>query len=200
MDGARVSDATTRRLERDLDPEAAGALLRRRIRSGDVPERQVRLAAWLGYPPALAAVDPEAPDAPPWATRKSKACRAVRWSHGLLIRRDLVLLACCFAERVERRTAGPAAIAAARSWAECPCEAHAEAAREAGTKAKMAGDWPAACAARAAWASPGEAAGSAAAWAARARDSSAVAIRSQRKAEAWQALRIAEVLCWGPPS
>ncbi len=43
-----VTDKTTRRLERDLDHEAAGALLRRLIRSGDVPERHVRLAAAVG--------------------------------------------------------------------------------------------------------------------------------------------------------
>lgn len=54
-------DQTTRALERDRDPETMGELLRRRIRSGEVLERHVRLAAWLGYPPALTAAEPGCP-------------------------------------------------------------------------------------------------------------------------------------------
>tara|TARA_R110002072_G_scaffold35076_2_gene104180 strand:- start:29163 stop:29663 length:501 start_codon:yes stop_codon:yes gene_type:complete len=71
-------DTRTRALERDLDPEAAGALLRERIRAGEVPERHVRLAAWLGYPPALAAAEPLVPDEDRLLERQRfAACRVI---------------------------------------------------------------------------------------------------------------------------
>lgn len=72
-------DTRTRALERDMDPEAAGALLRERIRAGEVPERHVRLAAWLGYPPALSAAEPEVPDEDTLGERQLlSACRVVK--------------------------------------------------------------------------------------------------------------------------
>lgn len=70
-------DTTTRVLYRSLSPEDAGRLLRERIRTGEVPERHVRLAAWLGYGPALAAAEPKCPDADEFGDRQRfRACRA----------------------------------------------------------------------------------------------------------------------------
>lgn len=54
-------DEATRVLERDLDPEAAGALLRKRIRAGEVPLESVEFAAWLGHPVAVLVVEPREP-------------------------------------------------------------------------------------------------------------------------------------------
>lgn len=51
-------DTRTRALERDMDPEAAGALLRDRIRAGEAERSSVEVAALLGHPAALLAADP----------------------------------------------------------------------------------------------------------------------------------------------
>ena len=62
-----MSDARIRELERlaaQGDPGAAASLLAERLRSGDLPLDDLRLAAYLGHPPAVAALGEEAPSQP----------------------------------------------------------------------------------------------------------------------------------------
>ena len=139
-----MTDATTR-----AQPTA---FLRQRIRSGELDERRVQLAAWLGYEPALQAAEPVGPeDVPSWAADWSPAHRVLRWG-GALTHVEIVTLACDFAERVPQEDAGRAAIAAARAWASCPCEEHRQAAKaaEAAASAVIAADTAAAVIAAAA--------------------------------------------------
>ena len=165
----------------DVKIRATGSL-RQRIRAGELDERRVQLAAWLGYEPALQAAEPVGPEAPAWAADWSPARRVLRWG-GVLTHVEIVTLSCDFAERLPQEDAGRAAIAAARAWAACPCEEHRQAAK---------------AAAEAAWA----AAASGAAWAAAVAEAVAVAVAVAEAAALgaadesdWQALRIGEVLC-----
>jgi len=201
-----MSDARTRGYERGQSPEDAAAVLRHRIRTGELDEHRVAVAAFLGYEPALLATEPARLDVPPYATNWPRARVALRFVG--LDQRLLVTLAADFADRVPQGPEGRGAIAAARAWVACPCPDHVAAAARA---ARAAGEaWAARAAAHAAeeaawaveaawwaaWAASAAvaavAAGEAATWAAEAAEAAAEAVAE----EAWQAEHMALVLCW----
>ena len=139
-----MSDARTRTLERS--DTASAALLAARLRAGEVSRERVAYAAALGHPVALAVVEPSALP----GTHRAQAERGCEiLGHVGLVRWACDLEEAALAEHWRSDDTRPAeAIAAARAWAECPCEEHQEAAR---------------AATRAAWAA-GEAEAEAAAW------------------------------------
>ena len=103
------------------------ALLAARLRAGDVSPERVALAAALGHAAALELSDPAALPGDP-RKRAQAACEAlgkvesVRWACDLADR----ALAHAWTDSSDPRPAK--AVAAARAWADCPCEAHRAAA------------------------------------------------------------------------
>jgi len=191
-----MSDARFRHAERGQSAEDAAAVLRHRIRTGELDEHRVAVAAFLGYAPALLASEPVRLNVPSYAARWSRVRVVLRF--GGLDQRLLVTLAADFAERVPQGPEGRAAIAAARAWVACPCPAHARAARAA-ARAAARGGALASSAVAAAWAAEAaaeaeleaaRAAAAAAAWAA------GWVWAAEESEKAWQAEHMALVLCW----
>jgi hypothetical protein len=198
-----MSDARFRHLERGASAEDAAAVLRHRIRTGELDERRVALAGFLGYEPALLASEPVRLNVPSYAAKWSRVRGVLRF--GGLDQRLLVTLAADFAERVPQGPEGRVAITAARAWVACPCPDHAAAA-QAARAAAWAAAWaaesaaaaPAAAGAAAAWAAAAaEEAAEAAAWAAAQAATAADAAAARAAEEVWQAEHMALVLCWG---
>jgi len=190
-----MSDARTRGYERGQSSEDAAQVLRHRIRTGELDEHRVAVAAFLGYEPALLATEPARLDVPPYATNWPRARVALRFVG--LDQRLLVTLAADFADRVPQGPEGRGAIAAARAWVACPCPDHVAAA----AAARAAEAWAARAAAEAAGAAWAVEAAWWAAWAASAAVAAVAAVAAATAAEAaeeaWQAEHMALVLCWG---
>jgi hypothetical protein len=188
--------------------EREGDLVRRlaeRVRSGEADPKRVAMAAWLGYGPALAVTEPEPPVwQPPGKEVSARKRIELVLVLGKLPGRTLVSLACDFASRV-RPTNTPSAdsaLAAARAWVACPCSSHRIAAEHAaGWLDERVGpgayDYDLALDAI-----------HSATWAASADEdqdlrkrvlwtSNTAEVLDPDDADAWQANRVAEALCWG---
>jgi len=161
-----MSDRSHRHAER-YDPVAALAW---RLRFGEIDRERVAYAAALGHPVALQVVEPaELPADPRERTepgvRLLSHVEAVRWAADLAA---VVVRAATHGDDLRPANA----IAAARAWADCPCEEHRQAATQAATEAVEL--------AEAAWAARDAAAAEAAAWTAAA----ATAVPAMREASA----------------
>jgi hypothetical protein len=138
-------DRDLREAERSGDPVA---VLRERLRAGELTRKHVELAASLGHPVA-GALYPEAA-ALVWTAQALEAkAKAVLEASQLLGETLPARVAADWAESVlpvfESMRPGinkvpREAIAAARAWAECPCEEHRLAAAAAGSEAASAAE------------------------------------------------------------
>ena len=141
-----VTDRTTRTAERLAaagDPAARARYLVARLRTGTVSREQVALAARLGAPVAREVLPGE--PLVDWADYTARKA-AIAETQAIVGRPSVVRCAADWAERVlpawERDRAGDGrprvAIAAARAWADCPCEGHEAAAKAAADAASDA--------------------------------------------------------------
>ena len=137
-------DRDLRRAQRSGDRTA---LLAARLRAGEVTQAHVALAASLGHSAALALMpEVERVDWDDSGARKTAISDATSLVGETLPAR----VAADFAERLlskweeqnPRDTRPRDAIAAARAWAECPCDAHRAEAHVAATAAKAASETP----------------------------------------------------------
>lgn len=202
-----MTDADRREIERTGDLTAER--LRARMLAGEVTRERVALAAWLGYAPALELAEPVDP-------RVVEEARPIEdWTHvsprslgrgaeaalrfGALDKPTLAWLMCEFHAR--NRLAGekePHHLAAVRAWALCPCAFHAEAAERAFPPEPPQGadGLEAAFLARIEpWG-----AGDVARYVAERRGLFEYGFHASGGSlveRAWQARRMAEVLCWG---
>jgi hypothetical protein len=128
-----MSDLALRRAEREHD---VVNVLAARIRCAEISPDRVAYAAALGHPAALLIAEPAELPAEP----RERSARGAR----LLGHVETVRWACDLAERAvdhawttfDPRPAD--AIAAARRWADCPCEEHRQDAEAAWTSAEAA--------------------------------------------------------------
>ncbi|MCO5172530.1 MAG: hypothetical protein M9894_40050 [Planctomycetes bacterium] len=134
-----MADTRLRRLERAAaqgDLDARVRLLCERLRSGELDEERVRLAAYLGDPAARLLLGPKAPDLPVIRARGGLELNQRRWITGLraygkewLVRAAVAIARARFTawDRWDEADERPRrALAAAEAWLACPCEAHAE--------------------------------------------------------------------------
>lgn len=154
-----MSDSKLRTLVRSAalrpgDAEARAALLRERLRSGELSEERLRLAAWLGDSAALLVLGKGAPEPLParvklreriWSARASRGARsfAVLAEHdaSVFVRAALrVVGAARTPLEAEAQQAVTLTTERARAWLECPCSAHATAARDASGEAFLFAD------------------------------------------------------------
>lgn len=131
-------DARLRRLERAAsqgDVQARVQVLCERLRTGDLDEERVRLAAYLGDPAARLLLGERAPELPVIRAREGFELNQRRWITGLrafgkewLVRAAVALARSRFdawATWDETDERPHRAVAAAVAWLECPCAAHA---------------------------------------------------------------------------
>lgn len=133
-----------RALAADPSPEAQGALIRERLRAGDLSQERVELAAYCGHEGARFAIDPECGAFGLHNEWLTGALDLLAWLRGLSRWEGAQVRAAMAAARValevaaerakfdgrpierihaELRAAGRA-IEAAEAWAACPCEEH----------------------------------------------------------------------------
>lgn len=136
-----MTDTHLRQLERAAnqgDVEARARLLCERVRMGDLSEDRVRLAAYLGDPGARLHLGEQAPELPAIRARAGLELNQRRWVTGLRAYGKEWLVRAAAAVAVSRLEAWSRwdetddrprrALAAARAWIRCPCDAHARAA------------------------------------------------------------------------
>jgi hypothetical protein len=117
-----MADADRRALDRaDKTDEDLAAVIRERLRTGELELRRVKVAAWLGYGPAALAADPEPPARRVRGRDAAERVKSViRNSSGLFdsSHGDLKLaaLAVEFAERASQHESAARLLAALRNW------------------------------------------------------------------------------------